>query len=296
MKRINTINLITVMWMMLSTAAWSQQKLHVVTRTINKTIPYKTGYQLVLNGEKAEVKLDTWDKNEVKVTMKLIAKHPDIEQARRDVKVMNYIVERMGKKIFLRNYIVLKEKSDKPQSNLKAEYTVFLPKNCPVAVVNKFGKLEVINVETALTIESEFCQIYLNQINGRIDITSKFGDITGRNIDAAATINSHRSDIRLEEIKGTYDIDAKYGKITITANPEVVELNIKSDKSDIKLQESSVSHQYKLETTFGKILVPETMAFDFIKNTKEVQKAEFKPSNALKQIKISSTYSNITVE
>ncbi|RME10076.1 MAG: hypothetical protein D6816_03715, partial [Bacteroidetes bacterium] len=135
-------------------AGYSQTMLQVVTKTIEKTFPYKNGYELNIEGEKAEIVVRTWDRNEVKVLLEIVAKHPDREVAKADIDKMSYSTEQHGNMIYFRNYLEKKNAGAKPASEVKAVYTITLPADCPVYLKNNFGLTQVSDLNRELTINS----------------------------------------------------------------------------------------------------------------------------------------------
>ncbi len=183
-------------------------ELQVVTKTINEIVDYESGNQVVIEGEKAEVEVVTWSKNQVAVEMELIAKHPDRATAETDLEDMKYEIVRKGNQILIRNFIDKKE--GKKTANLKAHYVVSVPSDCPVVLSNYFGKTNIKNLGNGLNINSEFCQIGLSNIKGEIGIKTRFGDLEGEEISGDVNIEARRSNVTLSNLGGKFDITVRY--------------------------------------------------------------------------------------
>jgi hypothetical protein len=63
----------------------AQNVLEVVTKKIEKTLDFFNDYKLNIEGEKADVLVNTWNENKVKVELELVAKHSDIDVAKQDL-------------------------------------------------------------------------------------------------------------------------------------------------------------------------------------------------------------------
>ena len=98
--------------------------LHVITKRLEKTFKYRETYEVNIEGEKADVSIETWNKDEIGLTVEFIAKHPDKTTAEADIEAIKYIAERVRNKIYVRNYISVPEGAPKPASNLSARYVV----------------------------------------------------------------------------------------------------------------------------------------------------------------------------
>ncbi len=275
---------------------FSQTTLQIVSKTIEKTMPYKNGYEFNIEGEKAEIKVETWEKNEVKVLTEIIAKHPDRAIAERDLDLMEYSAEQHGKDIYFRNFI--SKNGIKPESELKAIYTVTLPADCPVYLKNNFGLTDVSNLTNSLKIHSEFSKILLENLKGEIGVNTRFGDIMGRRIDGNVNLTTRRSDITLHEIKGNWNINAHYGimKFFTNPSPELLTMNINAEKSDVYFFDPQPNYYgYTLTAHYGNISVPQDLKFNYLENTDQLKKAIFSSKIGQSNISIKISFGDITI-
>jgi hypothetical protein len=260
----------------------------VVTKRIEKTFNYRDGYEVNIEGEKAEVQVETWEKNEIGIQLDLISKHPDKKIAERDLAAIKYLAERIKNKIYVRNYISTEEGAPKPEAHLSAKYIIKLPKDCPVYLKNYFGIAKVSDLSNRLRVNSEFSRIGLQNLKGIIDVKTRFGDLQGRHLDGIMAINSRRSDIVLRDLKGKLDIEAFYGTIELFEFEGISHLNILAEKTDIFLFDSNLqAYGYSLTSNFGKIDYPGDLRFQVLEPSENLKKIEFKPSKEF--------YPNITI-
>ncbi len=281
-----------------ASAASAQTTLQVVTKTIEKTFPYKNGYEVNIEGEKAEILIETWNKNEVKVLLELVSKHTNRKTAEDDLDKMSYSTEQHGNNIYFRNYIEAKGKANKPQSDMKAIYTITLPADCPVYMKNNFGLANVSNLTKALRINSEFSKINLENLSGQIGITTRFGDIEGSEIDGNVTINARRSDITLHEIKGSWNINAQYGVMKFFTNPspELLTMNIDAEKADVYFFDPKPNYYgYNLTAHYGTITTPKDLKFNYLQNSEQLKKAIFSSKMGKSNISIKISFGDITI-
>lgn len=284
-----------VVW---TTAGFSQTMLQVVTKTIEKTFPYKNGYELNIEGEKAEIMVRTWEREEVRVLLEIIAKHPDREIAKSDIDKMSYSTEQHGNKIYFRNYLEKKGASGKPASDVKAVYTITLPADCPVYLKNNFGLTQVSDLKKQLTINSEFSKINLENISGKLGVTSRFGDIEGRKIDGDVVLATRRSDITLHDITGTWNINAQYGILKFFTNPspDLLSLNIEAEKSDVFFFDPKPNYYgYTLTAHYGKITAPRELKFNYLENSDQLKKAIFSSQIGTSNISVKISFGDIVI-
>ncbi|GJM32556.1 MAG: hypothetical protein DHS20C18_15570 [Saprospiraceae bacterium] len=278
--------------------SFAQTTQQVITKTIEKSFAYKKGYEVNIEGEKAEVTINTWDKAEVSVHMEIIAKHPKKDIAERDIEKVKYLTQRIKNKIYLRNYASIEAGETAIEASLSAKYTIYLPKDCPVYLKNYFGTATVSNLNNRLRINGQFSTIGLENIEGFIDVTTRFGDLLAQHLNGQMKINARRSDITLSDIKGSYDIQAQYGVIKIFSDDDLVDLRIDAEKSDVFLYNPNPAlFSYALTANHGNISLPNTLKADLKENTPDIKKVEFRPRQELyPSITISVTFGNISVE
>ena len=297
MKIILKFSILSVLCLVFGDLA-AQTTLQVVTKTIEKTLPYKNGNEVNIEGEKAEIKVETWSKNEVKVLAEITSKHPDRKTAEADLNLMVYSSEQHGNNIYFRNYVSVGKNGKKPESDLKVIYTITLPADCPMYLKNSYGLTQVSNLSRALQIHSEFSKIDLENLRGQIAINTRFGDIEGRQIDGNVTINSRRSDIELHDIKGTWNINSQYGVLKFFTNPspELLSLNIDAEKSDVYFFDPKPGYYgYTLTAHYGTISVPQDLKFNYLENTNQLKKAIFSSKIGSSNISIKISFGDIVI-
>lgn len=250
----------------------------VITKTIENTYPYKPGNELAVEGEKAEIFVETWDKQKISVKVVMTARHPKLEQAEDDLANLEYISETAGQKIFLKNKLVDEKKVSR--SELSVHYYITLPEECPVYLKSHFGGATISNLRNQLRINGEFSAINIDNVHGILDIRSRFGDITGERIDGNVSINSRRSDINLYDIGGTFNITAQYGELRISPNLSLRDLHINADKSDVYLYEplNGEGIAYDLSLNNGEVRLPDGRKVIEMEQTQEVQRFAIRPS------------------
>lgn len=276
--------------------ASAQTTLQVVTKTIEKTLNYKKNYSLHINGEKAEIVLDSWDKDKISVKIELVAKHPELAIAEKDLEYFKYVSERIGKKIYLRNYIAVPKGMEKPTSKYKASFKLMVPKNCEVVLSNNFGNAQINDLHGHLKVDSKFCKLDLKNLRGEINIDSNFGDIKGDQLSGVVSIKSNRSNITLSHLEGKYKIKSKYGVIRINSDEELQNLGIDAEKTDIHFYNQELGgYQYALISDHGKIIIPDKMNLDFDQITDYTKKASSK-GNKETTVNIHTSFGDIIIE
>lgn len=277
-------------------AVRAQTPLQVVTKTIEQTLPYVPGYEVNIEGEKAEIIVETWQNNSVRVILELVSKHPDRKIAERDINAMKYSIDQHGKMIYFRNYISPDIGQPKTESQIKAIYTVHLPEDCPVYLKNHFGNATISNLNNLLRLQSEFGKIYLEDMSGDLFIQTRFGDVFGERICGNLQIDARRSDVTLREVSGACDIKSSYGIIKLFSDDSLLKLNIDAEKSDVYFFDPHPTvYGYTLTAHYGSITVPTDLKMNYLENTSAMKRATFTPAREKALISVKISFGDIVI-
>lgn len=290
-------SLLLIVGVLLQLSLFAQVKVQVITKKIEKQFPYQDGYELNIEGEKAEVSIEAWDKEEIAITLEIIAKHPDKAIAERDLEAMQYLAQRVKNKIYLRNYLSA-ENSITPEAAFEAVYHVKVPAACPVYLKNYFGIANISNLNNRFRFNGAFSKIDLDHITGDIDLRSRFGDIFGNHLDGTVNIWSRRSNITLNDIRGSFDITAQYGTLKIFAEDRLLKLNIDAEKSDVYFFNPNPEfYGYTLTANNGMVNFPGELSYEETESKVDQRKIQFKPAREyFANITITVTIGDIHVE
>lgn len=289
--------LLSFLSLLLLNGIQAQELVQVVTKVIEKDFRYQDGYEVNVEGQKAEIFVETWPEDKIAVRLEISAKHPDLEIAETDLETVNFVADRVKNKIYLRNYRFGGEKET--ASILTVTYYITLPEDCPVYVKNYFGTANISNLTNRLRIFGEYSQIDIDNVKGILDISSRFGDIVGEQIDGNVTINARRSDVTLYEIAGNYQINAQYGILKLKPNSGLLGLNISAEKSEVHLYgDDPENFAYTLTSTHGEITTPQNMRLLSLEDTPEVKKVQIQPKTqeVYPTITVSVTFGNVHLE
>jgi hypothetical protein len=276
----------------------AQTTVQVVTKTIEKRLPYKTGNAVNIDAEKAEVTLKTDAKlKQVNIKIELISKHPTLEIAKKDLDAMKYITEVIGNTVYIRNYVAIAKGSEKPSSDLKTRYFIVVPPDAAVSLKNNFGKLYISDLNNKLNIVAEFCKTVLNDIKGDISINARLGDIEANRLDGNIKIQSNRSDITLSILRGVCDIQAQYGKIRIDADRTFTKLNVKAEKADVYFSPPiGMNMTCFLDAEYGKVILPKSLNVKYLEKSKAREKVRFQQNPSQTEATIFTTFGTIQIE
>jgi hypothetical protein len=274
--------------------ATAQGVLQVATKTIEKTVKASAVRTLFISAEKADIEMVTWDKTEISIIMELSARHPERAQAASDLAKVQYIADRNGKDYFLRNYIVLREKEEKPVSNLRARYTIHLPASCAVDLKNSFGTITLKGLTNNLQLKADFCTTLLVDIKGKGQLQTTFGELKGSEISGVFSFVSDHTKLYLDRIAGAVKLNADYGDITLRPTTGLTSLSIRSKKAEIALQSKNWQQfDYTINGAYATMKLPN--GFKWKRNTADFKEAFFS-KNQLANVSIDAEFGNVTIQ
>lgn len=283
-----TKSLLLIVGMLFHFQVFAQVTVQVITKKVEKQYAYQDGYELNIEGEKAQVSIESWDKNEISIVLEITAKHPDKAIAERDLEAMQYLAQKVKNKIYLRNYLSEKEGAPSPESSFEAIYYVKVPPACPVYLKNYFGTANISNLNNRFRFNGEFSKIDMENISGNIDLRSRFGDILGNQLEGMVNIWSRRSNVTLNDIRGSFDITAQYGTLRIFAEDRLLKLNIDAEKSDVYFFNPNPEfYGYTLTANNGNVVFPGELSYEEPEAKADQRKIRFKPPREY--------YANITI-
>ncbi len=270
-----------------------QKKLQVASKTINRNIVYKEGDRLNIDAHKAKIFVDTWEKDEVRIRLRITSKHPEKQTASRDLEKMQIEIEKESGEIYIKNFL----DTEKAKSSLHAVYQVTVPVYCPLNLKNDYGNANIDKLHSNLDVEGEFCPVQLSNVKGEVNITSYYGDIEAKYISGSVNIDSRRSNIDMAHLTGVYNIQATYAIVKINAHPSLVSLDINADKSDVYFDTPKLdAFTFSLLAEHGAIKVPKELEFALKKNKDYLKQAVLNKGMANgASINISTTFGKIHI-
>ena len=276
----------------------AQGTLQVVTKTVQKSIAWKSGYTVEINCEKAEVDVEpvAAGGNQVTVKAELTARHPQLDSAKYDLAAWKFVTTTVGKKIYIRAYIGLPSGRTLPNSNLKARITVRVPAQCPVTLANKFGKARLEHLAGAVRLTGEFCAFTLVDLQGGLRLESQYGNVDGRQLGGRVELQTKRSAIVLSDVRGDCDVRSEYGTVAVEAGSQTGNLYIQSSKGDVTIETSSPPrHNFALLATYGEVKVPVHPHFESSANG-HTKQASLQQGTGRPQVSVETTFGKITVQ
>lgn len=273
----------------------AQDKIQVVTKTINQSFGLAATESLRIDAEKAKISIQGWDQDEVKLVLKLVAKHPDRAIAEGELSALRYHIATEGTEKIIKNYFRLTEGVTAIAGNLLAEYELWIPHNRHVTISNRYGNSTLSDWQATLAIATEFGEIHLERITGAISLDVAYGDVTTVRTRGSITGTTRKSNLDLYELDGTLSLESSYGKINVTTQDQLQKLTIDASRTEVTFATlDPMRYHYQLTTSADPIRVPVPGTWDNEQGF--ISRHSFAtPDTTLPSVIIHTTFSPITV-
>jgi len=139
----------------------------------------------------------------------------------------------------------------KDLSNVRINFTVYVPGNVSVEADSSFGDIDVSGIGGNCTVEVKNGDIKAEAVGGNALIKNAFGDIEVRNIKGKAEVSNKNGDITAEEIGGSALVENHFGDIDIIK----VGGDLKATNNNGQISVKGVGGKAEVENSFGDISI-----------------------------------------
>jgi len=227
-------------------------------KSYSKSYPVSSSDKISLTNSFGELKINTWEKNEVKVDVTITGKGNTDERAQ---EILDKISIEDGKnssgvyfKTNFKNDDHEWKKGDKngKEEGMEINYVVFLPAGNPLDASNSFGPMSVPDIKGPAELESKFGSLTAGKISNNKSIDVEFGKATVEYVSGGkVTIKFSRATIN----KLTGSVDTKFefcDVVKLTVDNTLKDLNMKNSYSSVYLDmPKNISASFDIKTSFG---------------------------------------------
>ena len=229
-------------------------------KTYSKSYNVSTSDKVSFDNRFGELKISTWDKNEVKVDVTMTAKANTDERAQ---EILNGIRIEDGKNssgVFFKTHIENQDKKYSKEDKEKyrnegfsIDYTVYMPSRNPLSAKNEFGKTIIPDYSGEIEIESKFGSLTTGDLTNVKKVRVEFGEATIKSINNGK-LNIHFSGKSIvSKLNGSVDVTLEHsGGVKLVLENSVKEITIKNNFSHLYLDvNKNFSANFDINTNFG---------------------------------------------
>jgi hypothetical protein len=228
-------------------------------KSYTKTYAVSGSDRISLDNQFGEMKLVTWEKNEVKVDVSITGSSDEEARAQKILDRISIQDEKNSSGVSFKTKMTDQDKewnkNDKEKhynEGMKINYTVYLPSGNPLTAKNQFGPMTVPDYRGEATLESQFGSLTAGKITNAKNIKVAFGKAT------LGQVNNGKIDIQystanINKLVGDVDLKVQFsGSVKVNVDNDVKSLDIDNSYSTLYLDlNKNLSASYNISTSYG---------------------------------------------
>lgn len=135
--------------------------------------------------------------------------------------------------------------------SITVDYTIQMPKNITLTIINSFGSINVSGLKGALSITNKNGTTYISNIEGDVNISNSFGSIVIGKIMGNVVANNTNGSVIATEINGEAHLTSAFGKIAAQS----INGNLFAHTKNGEIVLSTIVGDIDAATSFGAITV-----------------------------------------
>jgi len=261
MKRvIQLFSLLLVLSGTASASIISEEPESEKSKSYSKSYPVGSGDKILLDNSFGEMKISTWNKNEIKVDVSMTVKAGTDERAQKILDIITIEDGKNGSEIFFKTHLNTKDRNrddedrkEKHEStSFKINYTVYLPANATLEAANSFGPMTIGDYDGVATLTSKFGSLTAGKLTQPKKVTVEFGKATIESV-TNGKLSIHFSKAQINKLSGEITADFEQSRgIKIGLDNSLKKLDIHNSFSHVYLDaDKNLSASFTLKNSFG---------------------------------------------
>ena len=208
---------------------------------------------LLIQGEKATIKITGKPQNTIELKITLVSKHKNQTTALRDLKNIRFVSEKEGAQLILKNYYETANR--KIESNLSIVYELTVPEHLTVKLNNLYGAVTLQNLSGKKSVDISFGRIEMEAIDGMTNLNLRYSNLMAQKINGKLTGTLSKSDAAITNCGAAMEFDMKYGILNASILNDCEKVQITGNRTEIILQTPSVEYNLDLKTIYSNVEV-----------------------------------------
>jgi len=229
------------------------------TKSYTKSYNLGSSDKVSLSNQFGEMKLTTWDKNEVKVDVTITGKSDEEPRAQEILDRISINDSKDGNTVsFKTKFADDKEDRDKKDNRhehnnegMEINYMVYLPATATLDAQNQFGKMIVPDYRGEAEIECKFGSLTAGKISNAKEVSVEFGEATITHINGGK-LNIKFSEATINKLSGDVKTDLSFSQVKLNIDNDIKSLDIHNSYSTVYLDlNKNLSATYDINTSYG---------------------------------------------
>ncbi len=227
-------------------------------KSFSKSYPLGSSDKVSLSNQFGEMKLVTWEKNEIKVDVSITGKSDEEQRAQDIVNRISISDGKEGNTVFFKTEFADEkkhaDKSDKKEhrnEGMEINYLVYLPAGNALKAENQFGKMIVPDYRGEAELESKFGSLTAGKLSHAREVTVEFGQADIAHINGGK-LTIKFSNGTVNKLSGDVRSDLEFSKVKLTIDNDAKNLDIHNSYSAVYLDlDKNLSATYDISTSHG---------------------------------------------
>jgi len=228
------------------------------TKSYTKSYSLSSNDKVNLYNQFGEMKLQTWDKNEIKVDVSITGKS-DIEQ--RAQQILDHISiedSKSGNTVSFKTKFNddkktwnKENKEEHHNEGMEINYVVYLPAGNPLEAENQFGKMIIPDYKGEAELSCKFGSLDAGKISNAKEVNIEFGDANVELINGGK-LSIKFSEGTINKLSGDVKTNLEFSQVKLNFGNDVKSLDVSNSYSTVYLDvDKNFSAVYDIKTSHG---------------------------------------------
>ena len=225
-------------------------------KTYSKSYAVSSADKISLHNQFGELKINTWDKNEVKVDVTITAEAGTDERAQRLLDAIGIEDGKSGNGVYFKTKIGNNNTNNRgkgEKQSFSIDYVVYLPATNYLDARNEFGPLMMGDYKGKVYLESKFGSLNTGNLTGNADVNVEFGkgDIGGVS-NGEVTIKFSQGIVH--KVSGDVKAVLEYSGVKLGVENNVKNLDVRNSYTQLFLDvPTNLSANFDISTSFSDV-------------------------------------------
>jgi hypothetical protein len=228
------------------------------TKSYSKSYTLGGSDKVSLSNQFGEMKLMTWDKNEIKVDVSITTKSDDEQRAQQILDRISITDGKEGSTVSFKTKFADQKKDgeenkDKGHRNegMEINYLVYLPSGTTLKADNQFGKMIVPDYRGEADLTSKFGSLTAGTISNAKEVSVEFGKADIEQINGGK-LTIKFSEGMVKKLSGDVRSSLEFSRVKLEIDNDAKTLDINNSYSTVYLDlDKSLSASYDISTSHG---------------------------------------------
>lgn len=229
-------------------------------KNYSKSYPVSASDKVSFDNRFGELKITTWDKNEVKVDIVITGKGNTDERAQEILNGIRIEDRKTNSGVFFETHIENKNKKYSKEEKEKyrnegfsIDYAISMPSKNQLVVKNEFGKTIIPDYSGEVDIESKFGSLTAGNLANVKRVRVEFGQATIGSISNGKLDIHFSGNSTVGKLSGSVEVSLEHsGGVKLVVENNVKDLSIKNNFSTLYLDvNKNFSANFDIRTNFG---------------------------------------------